>query len=294
MRKFTLLLMAIFALCQVSAQPAEESLWPGKSYAPGEFIPTVTFYSPSRQNAADIAVVVCPGGGYSGLAMDHEGKQIAGWLNSLGITAVVLKYHTVSGTGDTTGLHPAPLEDALRAIRLVRDRARKLDLSPDKIGIMGFSAGGHLASTAATHFTGGDPDAADPLEKISSRPDFAILVYPVITFLPPYAHQGSRVNLLGKNASDSLVLEFSNERQVSPRTPPVFLVHTTEDTVVPPENSIMFYQALRKAKVPVELHIFLEGRHGLGLGSEELPFSEWPLLCVKWLDAIGVLAGIPE
>lgn len=294
MRKLTFLLAAILASSIAIAQPAEESLWPGKAYKEGDFIPMITFYSPPRESAVDVAVVVCPGGGYGGLAMDHEGEQIAGWLNSFGITAAVLKYHTVGGTGRKPGLHPAPLEDVLRAIRLVRDRAPKLHLSPDKIGVMGFSAGGHLASTAATHFTAGDPGAADPLEELSSRPDFAILLYPVITFLPPYAHQGSRVNLLGENPPDKQVLEFSNERQVTPETPPVFLVHTTEDTVVPPENSVLFYMALRKAGVPAELHIFQQGRHGLGLGPKELPFSEWPQLCQKWLKAMGFLNDIPE
>lgn len=293
MRKLTFLLVAILASSAAIAQPAEESLWPGKTYSEGEFIPMITFYNPPREKANDLAVVVCPGGGYGGLAMDHEGRQIAEWLNGLGITAAVLKYHTTGETGGTPGLHPAPLEDVLRAIRLVRHRAPKLHLNAGKIGVMGFSAGGHLASTAATHFTAGDPDAGDPLEKLSSRPDFAILLYPVITFLPPYAHQGSRVNLLGENPSDKQVLEFSNERQVTPETPPVFLVHTTEDTVVPPENSVLFYMALRKAGVPAELHIFQQGRHGLGLGPEGLPFSEWPQLCQKWLKAMGFLAGHP-
>lgn len=291
MRKLTFLLAAILLSSVALAQPAEESLWPGKAYSEGEFIPMITFYNPPREKAVDMAIVVCPGGGYGGLAMDHEGKQIAGWLNGLGITAAVLKYHTVGETGGTPGLHPAPLEDVLRAIRLVRGRAPKLRLNPGKIGVMGFSAGGHLASTAATHFTAGAPDAADPLEKLSSRPDFAVLLYPVITFLPQYAHQGSRVNLLGENPPDKQVLEFSNERQVTPETPPVFLVHTTEDTVVPPENSVLFYMALRKAGVPAELHIFQQGRHGLGLGPEELPFSEWPQLCQKWLKAMGFLGA---
>lgn len=281
--------MAVFALFTASAQPAEESLWPGKTYEEDEFIPMITFYSPPEENATDLAVVVCPGGGYSGLAMDHEGKQVAAWLNSVGVTAAVLQYHTVSQTGGKPGLHPAPLNDALRAIRIVRGRAAKLQLDPHKIGIMGFSAGGHLASSAATHFTPGDPAAEDPLEKLSSRPDFAVLIYPVITFLPPYAHQGSRKNLLGPGAPDSLVVEFSNERQVSPETPPVFLAHTTEDTGVPPENSVLFYLALRKAEVPAELHIFQQGRHGLGLGPEEFAFSEWPGLCTKWMQAMGFL-----
>lgn len=290
MQKYILLIFITFVSGYGYGQAAEESLWPGKAYAPGEFIPTVTFYNPPRGEACDIAIVVCPGGGYAGLAMDHEGKQIAAWLNGLGITAVVLRYHTVSETGDTTGLHPAPLDDVQRAIRLVRHRAPKLDLDPHKIGVMGFSAGGHLASTAATHFAGGDTFAADLLDRLSCRPDFAILLYPVITFLPPYAHQGSRVNLLGKNPPDSLVMAFSNHLQVSKDTPPVFLAHTTEDTVVPVENSLYFYQALRDAGVPAELHVFQEGRHGLGLGPETLPFSEWPQLCVKWLKNRGFLS----
>ncbi|HEY9559224.1 MAG TPA: alpha/beta hydrolase [Anseongella sp.] len=273
----------------VRAQEATpESLWPEKTYQEDEFMPTITFYNPPKEKAVDVAIVVCPGGGYSGLASDHEGTQIAAWLNNMGITAAVLRYHTVSETGGKPGLHPAPLNDALRAIRTVRSRAGKLGVDPKKIGIIGFSAGGHLASTAATHFTAGDPAAENPLEKLSSRPDFAILLYPVITFLPPFAHQGSRVNLLGENPPDKLVLEFSNELQVRSETPPVFLAHTTEDPVVPVENSILFYQALHKAGVPAELHIFQHGRHGLGLGKEE-PFSEWPQLCQKWMKAMGFL-----
>lgn len=290
MKKHILLFLVLFGYGFASGQVAEESLWTSKSYAPDEFIPMVTFYSPPKANAVDLAIVVCPGGGYGGLAMDHEGKQIANWLNNLGITAVVLRYHTVSETKDTTGLHPQPLEDVLRAIRMVRHRAPKLGLNPDKIGVLGFSAGGHLASSAATHFTSGNPNAPDPIDRLNSRPDFAILLYPVITFLPPYAHQGSRVNLLGKNPPDSLVIAFSNELQVTQQTPPVFLVHTTEDVVVPAENSVMFYQALLKAKVPAELHIFQEGRHGLGLGPADLPFSEWPGLAVRWLQNRGFLA----
>lgn len=290
MRRYIFILMILSGAGLASGQVAEESLWPGRAYAPGEFIPMVTFYNPPKEKAVDMAIVVCPGGGYGGLAMDHEGKQIASWLNGLGITAVVLRYHTVSETNDTTGLHPAPLEDVLRAIRIVRGRAPKLGINQRKIGVIGFSAGGHLASSAATHFAMGDPNAKDPVDKLSSRPDFAILIYPVITFLPPHAHQGSRVNLLGKNPPDSLVLAFSNELQVTSQTPPVFLAHTTEDAAVPPENSVLFYQALLKAKVPAELHIFQEGRHGLGLGPKELPFSEWPNLCVRWLQNRGFLA----
>jgi acetyl esterase/lipase len=245
--------------------------------------PTLTLYVPPAEKATGAAVVVCPGGGYGGLA-DHEGRPIAEWLNSLGVTAVVLRYRLAPDFH-----HPAMLQDAARAIRTVRANAASWGVDPHRIGVIGFSAGGHLASSIATHFDAGDPSAADPVERVSSRPDRAILIYPVISLVHPSTHQGSKQNLLGKNPPPGLAEELSSELKVTADTPPTFLAHTNEDTPVPPENSLLFALALRKAKVPVELHVFEKGPHGLGLGRAGFAFSEWPGLCAKWLDGQGFL-----
>jgi acetyl esterase/lipase len=218
--------------------------------------------------------------------MDHEGYQVARWLNTLGVQAFVvqyrlgMKYH-----------HPAELMDAQRAIRTVRSRAAEWGIDPARIGIMGFSAGGHLASTAGTHYDAGKPDAADPIDRVSSRPDFMVLGYPVITLKDPYAHKGSRTNLLGENPDPSLVALLSNETQVTKDTPPTFLVHTTNDRTVPVENSIMFYQALHAAGVPAEMHIFESGPHGFGLGTGNPVLSTWPAMLASWLRARGLLSA---
>ena len=195
------------------------------------------------------------------MAVDHEGRQIAEWLNSIGVAGFVLEYRH-HGRGYR---HPAPLDDAQRAIRTVRARAAEWKVDPQRIGIMGFSAGGHLASTAGTHFDRGNPAAEDPIARASCRPDFLILCYAVIAFGEPYTHRGSQENLIGKNAPADLVRSLSNEKQVTKETPPTFLFHTDADTAVPAENSIYFYLALRKAGVPAELHVFRPGQHGLGL-----------------------------
>ncbi len=268
--------------------PAVERLWPVR--APGatgdrpEDTPTLTIWRPT-ENAAKTAIVVCPGGGYGHLALDHEGKQIAQWLNSLGITAAVLEYrHRGKGYA-----HPAPLTDAQRAIRLVRSRAEALDIDAHRVGIIGFSAGGHLASTAATHFDTGNPQADDPVDRVSCRPDFAILCYAVIAFGEPFTHAGSQHNLLGKDAPPELVQQFSNEKQVSAETPPCFIWHTDEDRVVPSENSVMFYLACRKHKVPAELHIYRSGQHGVGLAAKINGANLWPKQCELWLRGQGFL-----
>ena len=211
---------------------------------------------------------------------------MAEWLNSLGITALVLKYRL-----GPRYHHPAMLQDAARAIRTVRANARAWSLDPHRVAILGFSAGGHLASTAGTHFDAGKPDAEDPVERESSRPDRMILVYPVIALDTPFGHSGTKRNLLGENPPETLVHLLSNETQVTSETPPTFLAHTNEDTGVPAENSLLFALALRKAKVPVELHLFEKGGHGLGLGKGALSlgiasdpaFQEWPKLCAIWL-----------
>ena len=230
-------------------EPKVELLWP--QGAPGAVgnedgdKPTLTIWQPSTEKATGCAIVICPGGGYGHLAVDHEGKQIAEWLNSLGVTAFMLKYRLAPRYR-----HPAPLMDAQRAIRTVRARAAEFKVDPQRVGILGFSAGGHLTSTAATHFDNGKSDAQDAIEKVSCRPDFAVLCYPVISFTTPYTHVGSRENLLGKDADAKLIESLSNELQVTDKTPPTFLFHTNEDAGVVPENSVLFYLALRKAKVP--------------------------------------------
>jgi acetyl esterase/lipase len=270
-------------------QPQRILLWPdGAPGAKGDKPadqPTLTIFLPEKSKANGTAVVICPGGGYGHLAVDHEGKQIAEWLNSLGVAGFVLEYrHRGRGYG-----HPAPLQDAQRAIRTVRARAAEWNVNPDRVGIMGFSAGGHLASTAGTHFDKGDPQSADPIERVSCRSDFMILCYPVIAFGEPYTHRGSQDNLIGKDAPVELVKSLSNEKQVTPDTPPTFLFHTDEDKTVPSENSIQFYLALHKAKVPAELHIYQKGGHGLGLAQNIPGTSDWPKACEAWLRAQKLL-----
>lgn len=271
-----------------AAEPRIELLWPNG--APGAIgtedadKPTLTIWPAPSELANGCGVVVCPGGGYGGLAVDHEGKQIAEWFNSFGVTAVMLKYRLAPRYK-----HPSPMLDVQRAIRTVRSRAAELMIRPDRVGVMGFSAGGHLASTAATKFDSGNKDAPDAVDRVSCRPDFAILCYPVITMTDPFTHKGSRNNLLGKEPDEKLVKLMSNETQVTANTPPTFLFHTTEDVAVPPENSIMFYTALRQAKVPCELHIYEKGRHGVGLAQRDPVLATWPARCSDWLRTHGFL-----
>lgn len=265
-----------------------QPLWPdgapgAKGKEPAD-IPALAHYPAPAEKATGAAIVVCPGGGYGGLALDHEGVQIARWLNEHGITAVILKYRLGPRYN-----HPAPLTDAQRALRTTRARAKEWNIDSQRVGILGFSAGGHLASTAGTHFDMGDPAAADPIDRLSSRPDFQVLVYPVIALSGIYAHAGSRANLLGKTPDPKLVAALSTNTKVSAETPPAFLVHTSEDKAVPPENSVLFYLACRSFKVPAELHIYEHGRHGLGLGPKEMAFSSWPDRCIAWLNARGIL-----
>jgi len=241
--------------------------------------PSLTLYSLPASRVARSAVVVCPGGGYGALAMDHEGRQVAEWLNSLGIAAYILKYRLAPRYH-----HPAMMEDAQRALRYVRTHAQEWGIAADRIGIWGFSAGGHLASTAATHFDAGNPSAADPIERASSRPDFAILAYPVITCSEWFRHQGSCKNLLGDNPDPKLAEYLSSEKQVSAQTPPTFLFHTNDDEGVPAENSVAFYMALRKAGVPAELHIYQHGAHGVGLAQKDPILSSWPRRLADWLQ----------
>ena len=271
----------------VAAEPKTELLWPkGAPGAVGEADkdkPKLIIYLPDKPSG--VGIVICPGGGYGNLAMDHEGAQIGRWLNDNGIAAFICDYrHRGKGYG-----HPAPLDDAQRAIRTVRSRAKEFGVDPAKIGILGFSAGGHLTSTALTHFDAGDPKSDDAIMRVSSRPDFGILCYPVIAFDQPFTHKGSQKNLLGENAPADLVASLSNERQVIDQTPPCFLWHTWEDKGVPPENSLSFYSALVAHKVPAELHIYEKGRHGLGLAKDTPGTSAWPAACLTWLKGRGIL-----
>lgn len=238
------------------------------------------------------AVVILPGGGYRGHAMDHEGYQFAEWFKSLGISSAICTYRLRGKGNSGAGYgHPHPMQDAQRAIQSLRARADELNIDPQRIGVIGFSAGGHLCSTVSTHFLEGDPSSTDPIERVSSRPDFSILCYPVIAFDKPYTHKGSQRNLLGESPNATLIESLSNERQVTESTPPTFLFHTSEDKVVPAENSVQYYLSCVHHGVPVELHIFPKGRHGLGLARDQEGASQWPALCIQWLERQGVLEG---
>ncbi len=280
------------AMILLVARPARaqkvELLWP--SGAPGAIgnteadQPSLTVYLPEASRAVGTGVVVCPGGGYGFLATDKEGTQPAKWLNSLGIAAFVLKYRIAPRYH-----YPAEIEDGERAVRFVRFHAQDYGISPERIGIWGFSAGGHLASSVGTHFDLGKQGAADPVDRASDRPDFMILSYAVISFTTPYTHLGSMHNLLGSHPDPKLVRAFSNELQVTSRTPPTFLYSTDSDKTVPAENSILFFLALRKHHVPAEMHIFRLGPHGTGLAQDYSSLSIWPTLLANWLRVEGML-----
>ncbi len=273
--RFLLLSVASLAL----AQPRTELLWPnGAPGAVGDTDldkPSLTFYLAGPAKANGTAVVVCPGGGYQMLAMDHEGKQIAQWLNGYGVSAFVLKYRL-----GPRYHHPAMMQDVQQALRMVRSRAAELKVDPNRIGVWGFSAGGHLASTAATHF--------ETKDGVTSRPDFAILAYPVIT-MKEATHAGSRRNLLGDNPDPALVELMSNETQVTAQTPPTFIFFTSDDSAVPVQNGVMFYEALRKAGVPAEMHIFRSGPHGVGLAPDYPDLSWWPKLLAEWMRGLKLI-----
>ncbi len=241
--------------------------------------PTLTLHRPPQPTQGRTAIVVCPGGGYSGVCIDKEGHDVARWLNSLGITAAVLKYRC-----GEFAQYDAPRLDVQQAIRTVRGRSRELGLDEDQIGVLGFSAGGHLASTAATHFQ------RDAITTVNDRPDFAILAYPVISMDSTITHAGSRDRLLGPSPTADRVAEYSNELRVSDDTPPVFLVHTLADPSVVLENSLRFYRALQAHRVPVEFALYEQGAHGFGLGVWGGPVSQWPQRCAKWLGSRQLLA----
>jgi len=257
-------------------------LWPegapGAQGSSEEDQPALTICLAGGEQKVSTGVLVFPGGGYVHLAMDHEGYQIAAWLNSYGISAFVLRYRL-----GPKYRHPIELGDAQRAIRYVRAHASEFGIDPRRIGVWGFSAGGHLASSTGTHFDNGNAGSFDAIELQSSRPDFMILAYPVITFTQPFMHRGSRDALLGFTPEPALADLLSNERHVTHETPPSFLFHTSDDDVVPVENSIVFYQALRAARVPVEMHIYEHGPHGVGLARDDPELSRWPDLLAAWL-----------
>ncbi len=248
--------------------------------------PDITVYMPSKRNATGQAVIICPGGGYANLSYSWEGTDVAKLLNAKGITAVVLKYRLPNAKSNIVP-NLSPLLDAKRAIRMVRYNAAKWNIKRDKVGIMGFSAGGHLASTLGTHFDNGDPNATDSIEQFSSRPDFMVLVYPVISMSKPIMHAGSRNNLIGEKPTDDLAKLYSNELQVTKQTPATFIVHATDDKTVPVENSILFYQALRDNNVPVEMHIYPTGGHGFGLALGKGYLETWTDRCIDWLRGLN-------
>lgn len=297
LRKTALLAVVGAALSfggRASAQaPAELPLWsagaPGALGTAPEDQPTITPFLPPADKATGAAVVIFPGGGYQHLATEKEGVVPARWLNGLGVAAFVVRYRL-----GPRYQHPVMLQDAARAVRTVRARAAVWHVDPSRIGVLGFSAGGHMASTIGTHFDAGDSSSADSIDRVSSRPDLMILLYPVITMSEPYTHHGSRTNLLGATPSPDLVHLMSNETQVTSQTPPAFIVATSDDATVPVENSVMMYQALHAAKVPVELHVFEHGPHGFGLAPGDPVLSSWTTLCERWLRRHGWLDAAPR
>ena len=303
MRNYVQIVLAVTVLCQISlaaeeapripgaeALPKVRFLWPdGAPGAKGDSDndkPALTIYLPHKNIATGTAVVICPGGGYGGLAIGKEGHEVARWLNLAGVAGCILKYRH-GGRGGYR--HPAPLQDAQRAIRIVRHRAREWNIDPNQVGILGFSAGGHLASTAGTHFDAGDPNAIDPIERLGCRPDFMILIYPVISMYEPIVNHGSRTNLLGENPDPRLLEYLSNEKQVTGQTPPTFIIHGTNDTTVGVENSIYFYLALRRSGVGAEMHIYDKVGHSFGLNRTEGPIMSWPDRCLDWMRSRDLL-----
>jgi len=254
--------------------------------------PTLTLHMPCKSQASGAAVIICPGGGYSRCVIDKEGNEIARWLNSLGVAGIVLKYRLPRPEGHVYG-HKVPLMDLQRAIRTARANAKEWRLKTNQIGVMGFSAGGHLASTAGTHYDAGDAKATDPVEKLSSRPDFMMLIYPVISLSDSVGHGGSRRNLLGDKPDPKLVKLYSNELQVNEKTPPTFLVTTTDDSVKA-DNSINFYMAMRKAGAPAELHVYADGGHGYGMRKTKSSVSGWPDSCMNWMKSLNIRIRPPQ
>lgn len=295
-----LLFVGTISYCQETSFPIWNNSIPGSidvsSYLEKEVIkeselqstsqvttPLLYRYQPKKTVPNGSAILICPGGGYSHLAMYKEGKKVALWLNSLGITAFVLKYRMPTDL-IMKDKSIGPLQDAQEAIRIIRRNAKEWNIDQDKIGVLGFSAGGHLASTLATHYL----DKVYDADATSARPDFSILIYPVISMEDGITHNGSKVSLLGANTSKELIDKFSNEKQVGANTPKTFLVHATDDKVVPVENSINYYMNLIKYNVPVEMHIYENGGHGFGLGTKGT-HTEWSNACEKWMLENSIL-----
>ena len=297
-----LTILAIAGVVPAAGQPASDPetivLWPegvprAIANAGSEFLedgrvrnvqnPTLTIYPAPADRRTGTAVIICPGGAYRRLAIDKEGTAAAAWLNALGVSAFVLKYRLVEYG------HPVPLQDVLRAVRLLRANASRWRIDPDRIGVLGFSAGGHLASTAGTLFDAPEGRTGAELDRVSARPDFLVLVYPVIVLDGPYASKTSAANLLGPSPSAELLARLSTHTQVTTQTPPTFLAHGGTDESVPPENSVLFYQALRRAGVPAEMHLYQTGPHGFGLEPTHGPVSDWPKRCAEWMTAGGLL-----
>ena len=280
-----LALIALTVSAAAAENPERLPLWPSEApVGDGSVDPAnafITIHPAPKPNGA--AVIICPGGGYGGLVTGAEGHGIAAWLNGHGIAGIVLEYRLPKGRSEV------PLLDAQRALRTIRHRAKGLALDPNRLGIIGFSAGGHLASTAGTHFDAGDAQSTDPVERMSSRPDFMILVYPVIT-MGSSAHGGSRTNLLGKDPTPELIERFSNEKQVTAQTPPAFLTHAADDKVVVPDNSLHFYEALLAKKVPAKYLALPSGGHGLN-GYKGPMWDAWQKQSIKWLAEMKMMAG---
>jgi acetyl esterase/lipase len=286
------LLLAPVALSAQQPLPIQDGqvipLWSGP--APGALgadttdIPAIAVFLPRNVAPNTPAIIICPGGSYQRLASNHEGRQVANYMNSMGIAAFVLRYRL-----GPRYHHPIELGDVQRAIRLVRSHASEWHLDGARIGIMGFSAGGHLAMTASTHFDLGNARAVDPVDRISARPDIAILGYPVISMTEPWTHAGSRTALLGEHPDPELAARLSGEKAVTKDTPPTFIFQTNEDTTVPAENAIYYFLALRRAGVPAEMHVFERGVHGLGLANADPALSEWSKLLANWLRVHDVL-----
>ena len=244
--------------------------------------PEISVYLPSKGNSTGQAVLVIPGGGYHAVVHKWEGTDIAKWLNANGIVGIVLKYRLPNAKSNIVS-HKSPLLDASRAMKIIRSNVEKWHIDKDNIGVMGFSAGGHLASTLGTHYDRDGNECIDKIDTISSRPDFMILMYPVITMDETFTHLGSRKNLLGDNPSIELVDFYSNEKQVTINTPPTFLVHSTDDEVVPVKNSIQFYTALQENGVKVEMHIYEHGKHGFALANGKGYIESWKRICIDWM-----------
>ena len=290
----------------VNAPPAEIRLWPGKApwsvthtepeqveippdqpathYIRHVVVPTLTIYAPPRERNTGIAVVICPGGGYAFLSWGEEGVAVARWLQARGITGAVLKYRLPSPDRVPSG-HLVPLLDAQRAIRIMREHAAEFGIKTNRVGILGFSAGGHLAACVATKFASPIPNPVEDVRRVSCRPDFCALIYPVVSMLTS-AHSGSRTNLLGRNPSEQLLAQFSCEKLVNHDTPPSFVVHARDDANVLVTNSLLFVEACQRAAVPVELHLYDKGGHGFGLGVHGGEVTNWPALFETFLKRL--------